>query len=248
MIKVIIIDDEPASINVLSNMLRDYCEDVEVIATAGSLAEGIEVLLKNQPDMVFLDISFPDGEGFSILEKIPDKQFEVVFITAHDKYAVRAFDFAALHYLTKPFDPPKVVEAIKRYNKKHISPQQFQILDEGLDGKFDRLVVPSIEGFKMIDISDIVCFEADRNCTLIHLFDKTKLAVTNKSLLYYGELLEEVFFFRTHDKYLVNLRQVASYQRGKTGTVVFKNGEHAYVSERKQKPFLTLLKKLGGGK
>ena len=149
MIKVIIIDDEPASINVLSNMLRDYCEDVEVIATAGSLAEGIEVLLKNQPDMVFLDISFPDGEGFSILEKIPDKQFEVVFITAHDKYAVRAFDFAALHYLTKPFDPAKVVEAIKRYNKKHISPQQFQILDEGLDGKFDRLVVPSIEGFKI---------------------------------------------------------------------------------------------------
>jgi two-component system LytT family response regulator len=240
MIRATIIDDEAKSIATLKGLIDEYCTGVSVVSTANSVASGIEALQKNPTDIVFLDIAMTDGDGFEVLKALPGKNFEVIFTTAYHDYALRAFEFSALHYLLKPIDPDELNGAITRFNKRHINGNQavqYDILNRGLNNEFRRIALPSLEGITFVDLDDIIRCEAADSYTIFYLRDKSKIMVS-KSLNKYEKLLEGSFFCRIHDKHLINLKFVSKYVRGKGGNVVLTNGFSADVSVRRKEEFL----------
>src|SRR4051812_47557882 len=163
MIRAAIIDDEENSINTLKALLKEYCNGVQVLYTAGSVEAGIKAIRENAPDILFLDITMADGDGFEVLTALPGLNFKTIFTTAHHEFALKAFEFSALHYLLKPIDPDELKVAVGRYTKPQDSnPEsiQYDILQKGLGNEFLRMALPSMEGITFVDIDDIVRCEA----------------------------------------------------------------------------------------
>src|SRR4051812_38183847 len=195
MIRAAIIDDEENSINTLKALLKEYCDEVQVIYTAGSVEAGIKAIRENAPDILFLDITMADGDGFEILSNLPELNFKTIFTTAHHEYALKAFEFSALHYLLKPIDPDELKVAVGRFTKLQDSaPEtvQYEILQKGLSNEFRRMALPSMEGVTFVDLDDIIRCEAADSYTVFHLKDKSKIVVS-KSLNKYERLLEDSF-------------------------------------------------------
>ncbi len=240
MVHVAIIDDEPRSIATLENMLRDYCPDLQVQASARSVKEGITLLEKQQPELLFLDIAMPDGSGFELLEKVPQKQFEVIFTTAFEQYAIKAFDFSAMNYLLKPINPERLQQVVAQYqaakNDQFQTPR-YDILKNALNDEFSRIALPCLDGIQFVELNDIIYCEADSNYCTFFLNDDSKVVVS-RSLRSYEQLLADSHFFRLHHKYLVNLRYVKKYIRGSGGYVILENGVHLDVSVRRRDEFL----------
>jgi two-component system, LytTR family, response regulator len=240
MIRATIIDDEAKSIATLQGLIEEYCDGIKVVSTANSVAAGIDAVQKSAPDIVFLDIEMTDGDGFEVLKALPEKKFEVVFTTAYHDYALRAFEFSALHYLLKPVDPDELNKAVYRYGKLHNHVNQaiqYDILHKGLSNEFRRIALPSLQGITFIDLDDIVRCEAADSYTIFYLRDKSRITVS-KSLNKYEKLLDGSFFCRIHDKHLINLKFVSKYVRGKGGNVVLTNGFSVDVSVRRKEEFL----------
>ncbi len=248
MTTAIIIDDEPRSVATLKNLIRDYCPDLQVINTAQSVEEGIKVLQSNQPNLLFLDIAMPDGSGFDLLEGVEHKEFEVIFTTAFDQYAIKAFDFSAMNYLLKPINPEelqKVVEQYKSISSKKDNPTRFKILENSLQDNFNRIALPCLDGIEFVELNDIVYCEADSNyCTFF--LNKGSKTVVSRPLNTYEKLLSDSFFYRIHHKYLVNLKQVNKYIKGSGGQIILKNGTVLDVSVRKKEGFLKKMAMLTG--
>ncbi len=248
MIKAALIDDEDKGIKTLRNLLKDYCPDVEVIGTANSVSEGVELLSKISPDIVFLDIEMEDGDGFDILERISKHDFEVVFTTAYEEYAIRAFDFSALHYLLKPInllELQKVVEIFKEKKGDNTTAlhTQLQILQSTLNQQVKKIALPCFEGISFVNIDEIIRCEADKNYTVFYLQDGSEIIVS-KNLGFYEEMLERYQFSRIHHKHLVNLKYVSKYVKGKGGYVVLNDDSHLEVSSRRKDIFLKKIKNL----
>lgn len=248
MIRAVIIDDEPLSIETLQNLIREYCPSIEVIATAVSVQEGVQVLRNQKPDLLFLDIAMPDGDGFEVLEQLAEKPFEVIFTTAYEEYAVKAFDFSAMNYLLKPIgseDLLKVVDQFETRKARVPRELQFNILQETLRHQFQRIALPTLQGIEFVNLSDIVYCVAEGGYTDFHLEDGQRIVVS-RSLGHYEELLSGTLFFRIHHKYLINLKHLARYIKGSGGYVVMENGEHLDVSVRKKERFLKVISDLTG--
>ena len=245
MITAIIIDDEPRSIATLKNLIRDYCPSVQVIDTGQSVEEGVRILNEQQPDILFLDIAMPDGSGFDLLEKLEEKTFEVIFTTAFDQYAIKAFDFSAMNYLLKPINPEELQKVIEQYqsiSSKKTNPARFEILENGLKKGFNKIALPCMEGIEFVELKDIIYCEADSNYCTFFLINGSK-TIVSRPLNNYEKLLSESFFYRIHHKYLVNLKQVKKYLKGSGGQVVLQNDLVLDVSVRKKEGFL---KKMAG--
>lgn len=248
MIRAAIIDDEPLSIETLTNLIAVYCPEIQVIATADSVMAGRTILEEHQPELVFLDIAMPDGDGFEVLEQVDDKKFEVIFTTAYEEYAVKAFDFSAMNYLLKPIsseDLRKVVLQFHQRNEQLIRNQQFAILQETLKHQFQRIALPTFQGIEFVDLQDILYCVAEGGYTNFLLKDGQRILVS-RSLGQYEELLQGTLFFRIHHKYLVNLQYLQRYVKGAGGYVVMENGDHLDVSVRKKEKFMRVISKLTG--
>lgn len=249
MIKAVIIDDEAKARATLRNLLETFCEGVEVIGEGDSVKNGIEAVNSAKPDMVFLDISMPDGDGFQVLEKLDYDDFEVIFVTAYDDYATKAFDFAALHYLLKPVNIEDLQIAVQRYSKKYDSGSQEQKLDilrKGLTtNQFEKIALPTLDGIIFVDLTDILRLEADGNYTNFHLRNGSKLVIS-KSLNKYEQLLTESHFFRVHNKHLINLNCIKKYIKGKGGQVVMEDDFAVDVSRRKKEDFMQKMAEITG--
>lgn len=248
MLKAIIIDDEPNAREKLRLMLEKYCkEDIQVIAMARDASEGLTAIQQHQPDLIFLDIEMPVLTGFDMLKQIPEFNFEIIFTTAHDHYAIKAIKFSALDYLLKPIDLEQLQASIKKAAERRtdkLSLSQYKTLKENLQKPqhaMDQLAIPAQTGMIFIKVPDIIYCEADSNYTKIFLSNKQKI-VSSRTLKEYEELLEDSGFIRIHHSYLVNKIHVRQYLKGEGGQLLMNDGTALDVSRRKKEAVLEKLK------
>ena len=240
MIRAIIIDDEQESRNTIFNILKNFCKNVSVVGQAENVAEGINKINTEKPDIVFLDIQMPDGTGFDLLERIKHIGFQVIFITAYDQYALKAIKFSALDYILKPVDPQQLIDAVTKIKEPgsdiNTITHKIQTLLRNKNG-FERITLPTFEGFRFINIKDIVRCEADNNYTNFFLNSGDKILVT-KTLKEYDDCLSGLDFVRVHQSHLVNIKFVDRYIKGDGGTIVMVDGSQVDVSRRRKDEFL----------
>lgn len=242
-IRTVLVDDEKNSLIIMQKLLEKHVPNVEVVATAQSVNEGIEVINEQKPDLVFLDISMPDGDGFEVLEKVEHNNFQVIFSTAYDQYAIRAFEVAALHYILKPVKPEDLIEALKRFeeaSKDNDLSDKIKVLNGALKNAPQRLVLPTSNGMHIIDIEEIVRCESSNNYTTFFLTNKQKIVVS-KSIQLYEQMLSVSHFCRIHNKHLVNLKFITKYVKGRGGHVLLNDGSKIDVSDGRKKNFLEKL-------
>jgi len=246
MLKAIIIDDETHCITRLSELLKDFCGDnVQLLDSFSSVKEGISGILKLHPDVVFLDVQMNDKTGFDLLNEIRDINFEVIFTTAYEKYAVQAFKFSAVDYLLKPVDAEDLVAAVNKLNKKisgnEIS-QKINTLFHNLKNNqaSKRISIPTVDGISFVDINDIIRCQSEINYTVIFLKDNQKITVA-KTLKEFEELLSDYNFYRVHNSHLVNLAYIKKYRKGKGGSISMIDHSEIEVSTRRKEGLLERL-------
>ena len=245
MIRALIIDDEKDARFLLRNLLRlNYSNLITVIDEADDVDTGIKSIKKNKPDLVFLDIKMPQGTGFDLLQKLDTVDFEVIFITAYDNFAVKAFQFSAFGYLLKPIKTSELDSTITRL-KDHLellkegTDKRLKVLIEnyGDDKKIRKIVISNMEGFKVIEVDDVLRLEGDRNYTHF-IITGNKRITTSKTLSDYEELLNDHGFFRIHQSTIINLRHVKGYIKGDGGAVEMTDGKNFQVSRNRKQDFL----------
>ncbi|MEO0896268.1 MAG: LytTR family DNA-binding domain-containing protein [Bacteroidota bacterium] len=246
MIKAVLVEDEKNSQELISGLITEYCDGVEVVGIAGSVAEALGTIKDKEPDLLFLDIELPDGDGFQVLEKAEKREFDVIFITAYNQYATKAFKFSATDYLLKPVDIDELQEAVKRVlEKRESTPREEQSarLDaliqnlKHLQAPLKRIVLPTSNGFTVVNPDDIIRCESDRNYTFIFLKDGRKILVS-RTIKEYDEMLSDYNFFRIHQSHLINLTYLKNYTRGRGGYVELTDGSVLDVSARRKSEFL----------
>jgi two-component system LytT family response regulator len=252
MIKTVIIDDEPSAVNVLSLLLKKKCrDDVEIIATANSADEGKLLIEQHQPDLVFLDIEMPGMTGIDLIRSCKDIDFRLVFVTAHDAYAVEAFELCAMDYLLKPVGADKVVRVVqkikadiaKNQNPLRAQLHQFErILKQQVTGQ-EKIAVSTSDKIIFIKVADIIYCEAKGAYTNIFLNDGKNI-FTSRTLGDYESQLSGQNFFRIHHSTLINLHRVQEFQRFDGGYVVMENKVKLEVSMRKRRDFLEALNEM----
>jgi two-component system LytT family response regulator len=243
MLTAIIIDDETSSRNALRQKLSNYCRDVTVIAECENGEQGSETIEENKPDIVFLDVEMPRMNGFTMLQQLKNKNFEVIFITAYDHYAIKAIKFSALDYLLKPVEVADLKTAVEKVTQKrimHAGNNRVELLLQNLlDEKKEhqRLAISSMEGLQFVPTNDIIYLEANSNYTSFFLTGNRKITAT-KTLKDFEELLPATIFIRIHHSYLINKNGVEKYIRGDGGQVLMKNGVLLDVARRKKEEFM----------
>jgi two-component system, LytTR family, response regulator len=249
MIKTIIIEDDEILRKGLQQMLQLYAPHFEVIAEAETVTIAVDQLIQLQPDVVFLDIMLIGGTGFDVLKQYQEKKgfpkFQIVFITAFEEYATKAFRMSALDYLLKPIDPDELKEVIAKIDKnKTIHQQSFELLTEQLSKQntSKKMALPSANGIHIVLVDDIVYAQADSNYCTIVLKDKQQIIVS-KPLKEYEELLADKGFLRIHQSYLINIQYVKFFDKIEY-TVQLNTNEVLPVASRKKELLLQTINKL----
>jgi two-component system LytT family response regulator len=245
MITAIIVDDEFYSSEILAALLERYCPDVKVIDICHSASSALQSISEMKPNILFLDIEMPFMNGFELLEKLPEINFELIFTTSYDHYAIKAIRFSALDYLLKPVDPEELQKAVQKAitTLKSPLPQQIEVLLQKLNHpsiNITKIAIPTIEGLQMILVENIISCSSDRNYTVLSLKEGQKITAS-RTLKEIEEMLEDYSFARVHHSYLVNLNEVEKYIRGEGGYLIMSDKTNIDVSRSRKE---ILLKKL----
>lgn len=242
-IRTVLIDDDKSSILALKTLLEGNFPKVRILGTGYTVAEGVALINDVHPELVFLDINMPDGEGFDVIEQVAYHNFQVIFITAFDKYAVRAFEFSALHYLVKPVTLEGIKSAIERFKetKDENIDHKLSILKDTLKNKNEKIIIPSTDGLNIVKLGEILRLEADDVYTMFYMTDGKRF-VASKPLNNYEKILEDLPFSRVHSKHLINLMYIKRYIKGKGGSVIMEDNTEVEVSVRKKADFIEKLK------
>lgn len=245
--KALIIDDENRTRELIAKMIDSFGFDLETFPIGENVQSGIAAIESIKPDIVFLDIQMPDGTGFDVLKSIKNKDFEVVFITAHEEFAIKAIKFSALDYLLKPIDPTELREATEKALKaieEKRDEQQFEALQNNIQpSQKKRLVLKTQESVHVVELEEIIRCEADRNYTSFFLTGGKKILVS-KTLKDYEILLSSFHFLRVQQSHLINLNFVDRYDKGNGGSVVMKDGSQVPLSPAKRDIFFKILETL----
>jgi len=238
-LKAIIVEDEKTSRDILKNYLTKYCPKVSLVGEAENIEEALILIRSNELDLVFLDVEMPYGNAFDLLDKVGDRQFETVFVTAYNQYALDALNAHASYYLLKPISIDKLIDAVDyvtEIKEKENSLQQtiLKPIHKQVEGK---ITIPLQQGFEVLEVKDILYCQADDNYTRIFVNDKKKLV--SKTLKYFEEALSENGFVRVHKSYLVNVNSIVSYAKGSGGSVVLNNEKELSVSASKKSYFIS---------
>lgn len=242
-LQVIIVDDEAGSRLTLRNMLSDFCRGVEVLAEAASVDEAAALIKEHKPDLLFLDIEMPEKNGFELFPLVPQLDFEVIFTTAYDQYAVKAFRMSAVDYLLKPMHLAELRQSIEKVReiKGHKSSQEkIRMLQENLRGGLKKLVLPVGTGYLFVEIDNIVRCTADSNYTRVVVW-KNEVHLVAKTLKVYEELLKDYPFFRISRSDLINLDFIQRYERGRNPTVYLMDGSELPVAESRKQAFWNVI-------
>ncbi|MBA2250241.1 MAG: response regulator transcription factor [Chitinophagaceae bacterium] len=243
----IIIDDEPNALVVLRKLLDIHCPQVEVLASVLNSIEGLEKIKALKPDIVFLDIEMPQMNGFQLLSSLDEINFHLIFTTAYDQFAVKAFKFNALDYLLKPIDPVELKSAVKKINEKSaFLPQQLEQISEMLHESEKghvpgRIAFPHTKGYRFISLSDIIYCESESNYTVLHLVNEPKFTVC-RTLGEIEDILITSHFLRIHRSYLVNTKKIKEFIKGEGGYLIMENEIEIPVSRNKREQLGSILK------
>lgn len=246
MIKAIIVDDEEKSRVTLKNLIARHCPSVIVADLCDSVETALASVTVHSPELVFLDIEMPFNNGFTLLEKIKNPAFGVIFTTAYDQYAIKAIKYSALDYLLKPVDVDELKKAVARFdsnkNRSTVHSDNYELLLSALKlkSKTAKIAVPAFDGLQMISAEEIVKCTADESYTHITLTNGTKLVVS-RILKEFEDLLSDYNFFRVHNSSLINLIHVKKYVKGDGGYVIMSDNEPVEVSRRKKNELLSRL-------
>lgn len=247
MMKAVIIDDEEDSRKILASYLAKYCADVEVCGFGESVATGIGVIQKHNPDVVFLDIEMPYGNGFDLLDSIKEITFETVFVTAFDHYAIQALNQSAAYYLLKPISIDELINAVNKIRAERSEANYTRhsrvLLDNLRTPVNQKIMLPTMEGFEIVAIKTILYCEAADNFTRFYLEDVAIPLLICKTLKYFEEILKEHRFLRIHRSYLINPDYVIRYTKGKGGSVTMKNKKELEMSAEKRQLFLGMFER-----
>ncbi len=241
-IKAIIVEDEAVSRDILSKYLAKYCPNVELLGEASNIKDAQKLIEKHELDLVFLDVEMPFGNAFDLLEKIEDRRFETVFVTAYDHYAIEALNNHASYYLLKPISIDELIKAVNHVTeiKEKENDLQNKVLSPKTATVSGKITIPQQDGFEVLDVNDIVFCKADDNYTEIHLANSKKLV--SKTLKHFENALSQYNFVRIHKSYLVNINAVEKYKKGKGGSVIVSNGKEILVSSSKKGGLLSYFK------
>ena len=249
MINAIIIDDEKHCIDRLKNLLEDFCPEIKVLEDCFDINTAFLKINEMKPDVIFLDVQINEFTGFDLLKKFGKIDFEVIFMTAFEHYAVQAFRFSALDYLLKPIDSDDLVSAVAKLrniiDKKDKPLGNIEFLLQNLNNfreKNKKITVPTIYGFEMIATQNILYCKSDVNYTTIFLKDQKMLTVA-KTLKEFDAVLSPYNFFRINNSYIVNLDYVKSYHKGNGGFVTLENNTEIEVSSRRKDEFFKKMEK-----
>ena len=252
--KALIIDDEQHCIDALSILIRKYCPGVSIAATCLSGECGLKAIQEYQPELVFLDIAMPKMSGFDLLSTLEEVDFEIIFTTAYDNYAIQAFKVSAADYLLKPIDRQELVQALEivaeRIRMKntvrsiHSKTEYLNVLLENLqqgNNHFSKIALPTNNGLEILNEQDILYLLGDSNYVHLHLKGGKKLLVS-KTIKYVEERLHAHYFFRIHHSYLINIHEIIRYNKGDGGSVVMSDGKELCVSKNKKAELISILK------
>jgi two-component system, LytTR family, response regulator len=244
-LRAILVDDELSSLQNLQSKLVEFCPDVEVVATAQKPEDAILFIRQHKPDVIFLDIEMPRMNGFRMLDELGELDFEIIFTTAYNHYAVDAIRISAFDYLMKPVaikELQNTVERLAKHRQTHTK-DKLDVLRQSLSpnkSQEEKIAIPTNEGFEFIPIKNILHIESSSNYSKIFLTDGKNILVT-KLLKDFEEILEPYNFFRVHNSHLINLVYIKKYIRGEGGQVVMQNGDVIDVARRKKEEFIRLI-------
>jgi len=248
MIRTVLIDDESNSLEMMEWLLKTYCPQVQIEAMCNAASKGIEAINKYKPDVVFLDIEMPHMNGFDMLEQFDKLSFDVVFCTAYDQFAIKAFKYSALNYLLKPVDPEDLKETIRRIEERKGAPSREQLelllenIRQAVKPTAQRIALTTGDGMIFVPTKDILYCQAESNYTNVVLTGGKKILVS-KVLKEIDEALAGQDFFRIHNSYLVNLNHITKFVRGDGGYVVMGDGASVGISRSRRQEFMELFEK-----
>jgi two-component system LytT family response regulator len=246
MIKAILIDDEKNALEMLEWQLQNYCPQIEVAAICTNADQGISAIQRHNPQLVFLDIEMPKKNGFEVVQSFPQPFFDVIFTTAYNQFALKAFRFAALDYLLKPIDADDLVAAVNRYEKKMLHSnfkEQLNILMQQYNQPNtlpDKISFATQQAIHFISPEVIVYCESDSNYTTLHFTDKSKMVIS-KTLKEVEEMLVHYHFFRIHHSFIINLKHVNRYVKTDGGAVEMTNGAQLPISRQRKEELMAVL-------
>ena len=219
-----------------------YCKNVTLKGEAATIQEGLELIEREKPDLIFLDVEMPFGNAFDLLDQVPNRTFETIFVTAYNQYAMDALNNHAAYYLMKPINIDELVKAVAYVVKikEKEGALDGKVLKSKLNKVEGKITLPQQGGFEVLDINEIYFCKADDNYTEIYLEEKR--IVISKTLKYFEDALKDFPFVRIHKSYLVNVNEVQKYKKGKGGSVVLFNGKELSVSASKKAELLSFFK------
>ncbi|MCC6817637.1 MAG: response regulator transcription factor [Bacteroidia bacterium] len=244
--KVLLIDNEPAVLDTYKQLIIEHCHGIEQLTTANGVATGLKAIKDFEPDIVFLDVEMDDGTGFDLINQIQNYDFQLIFVTAHDKYAFNAFKISALDYIQKPVDVDELInafeKAVKSIKSNNIS-RQIEILNQSLNNlhsQEQKIVLKDSKSIYFIQIHDILFCEAESSYTSFTLNNDQKIVVS-KPLKEYEIMLEPFGFIRTHHSYLVNSKKIIRLDKTNGGNIILEDGRQIPISQRKWDHVMTIL-------
>lgn len=242
-LKAILVEDEKTSREILKNYIVKYCPQITILGEAENIDEALVLIKSNTLDLVFLDVEMPYGNAFDLLEKVGNHNFETIFVTAYNQYAIEALNKHASYYLLKPISIDELIKAVDYVVEVKSKENDLQntVLIPKTNNDTKKITIPTQDGFEVLEIRDILYCKADDNYTHIYLNNERKKLVS-KTLKYFEEILKESSFTRIHKSYLVNINYVVNYKKGKGGSVILSNGKELSVSSSKKGALLAYFK------
>jgi two-component system LytT family response regulator len=247
----VIIDDEPDAVDFIASIISEYCPGLEVCGKANNVKEGVNLINEIKPDLIFLDVEMPNGTGFDLLTHFPQKNFDVIFITAFNHYAIKAIKFSAVDYILKPININEFIESANKVIQKRAANsltgnENFEILLENLrTSNPTRLVIPTSDGREYLNPNDIIRIEADRSYSWFFINDKRKILVS-RHLKEFQDLLNDRNFFRPHNSHLINLDFVKKFVRRDGGYIEMTDGSQIPISRNRKDLFLAHMSRYTG--
>ena len=239
----IIVEDEETSREILKNYLKKYCPNVSVLGEAANVEEALVLIRNHELDLVFLDVEMPYGNAFDLLDKVGNINFETIFVTAYNHYAIEALNAHASYYLMKPISIDELIKAVDYVTdiKTKENALQDQVLVPKVSSVNGKITIPQLDGFEVLNTSDILYCKADDNYTEIYLTTNKK-KIVSKTLKHFEDILMDASFARVHKSYLVNINEIVKYVKGKGGSVILSNGKEIMVSASKKSELLSFFK------